>query len=592
MSTTTRLSELLLRWQELKREGQDLAAEELCADCPELIEDLRQQMQALESMESLLGMRTRHGDPASPADARFASTQMPGELPQPGDQRAADRWLVPGYEVLGVLDQGGMGIVYKARQTALKRLVALKVILAGPYARADQVERFRREAEALANLQHPNIVQIHEVGESSGNRPYFSMEFVEGGNLAHKLAERLLPAREAAGLALTLARAVHYAHQRGVLHRDLKPANVLLTRDGVPKITDFGLAKLLGHDAETGEPSYRTQSGAVMGTASYMAPEQATGKTHETGPAVDVYALGAILYEMLTGRPPFQGETTLDTLEQVRTQDPVPPSRLQPRLPRDLETITLKCLDKEPAKRYPSAEALADELQRFLAGEPIRARPIAAWRQAVKWARRKPAQAVLIAVSVAAALCLLAVWGWFTAQLHEERNKAIDQARIARIAQQQALRETEIAESKKAEARRERDEARKQRTRARAILRRALAEVDEHARSTENSKTDPVKRANPGSVLYNLANVYALASATTRRDTDLSTDDRNQLAEHYAARCVELLEKADTIGFFGNRANLDRLAKDRDLDPVRSREDFKRLLKEVQKKARAASSHL
>jgi len=551
MSTSTRLSDLLLRWQELRRQGQTLAAEELCADCPELAGDLRRQIQVLESMESLIGMGTRGHGSTPVIDSRFAGA--PGALPRPGDQPALDPVVVPGYEILGVLDQGGMGIVYKARQSALKRLVALKVILAGPHARADQVQRFRREAEALANLQHPNIVQIHEVGACAGGRPYFSMEFVEGGNLAGKLAESLLPAREAAQLALTLARAVQHAHQRGVLHRDLKPANVLLARDSVPKITDFGLAKLLGRDAEATAPAYRTQTGAVLGTASYMAPEQATAR--ETGPAVDVYALGAIVYEMLTGRPPFQGETTLDTLEQVRTQDPVPPGRLQPKVPRDLETITLKCLEKEPSRRYPSAEALGDDLQRFLAGQPIQARPISAWRRAVKWALRRPAQASLIAVSVAAALCLLAVWAWLTAQLQQER-----------------------------------DHARREGQRAQALLRRALADVDEHAQSTERSKGDPAQRRDPGRVLYNLAGVYALASDATRRDRDLTADDRNQLAERYAGRAVELLEKADMIGFFRRLRNVARLRKDRDLDPVRSRADFQRLLQEVEKKGRAASS--
>jgi WD40 repeat protein len=300
---------------------------------------------------------------------------------------------VPGYEIEGILGRGGMGVVYKAQQTALKRTVALKMILGGGPAGEEQRTRFKAEAEAVARLRHPHIVQVYEVGEHQG-LPYCALEFVEGGSLARKLAGKPLPPGESARLVATLAGAMHLAHSRNVVHRDLKPANVLLTADGQPKVTDFGLARLL--DAEPG----LTRSGAVMGTPSYMAPEQATGQASAAGPPADVYALGAILYECLTGRVPFLGGNTLETLEQVRTREPVAPSRLQPAVPLDLETICLKCLAKEPEKRYPSAQELADDLERFGRGEPVTARPVGALERAWRWCRRNRAVAGLGAAVV------------------------------------------------------------------------------------------------------------------------------------------------------------------------------------------------
>jgi serine/threonine-protein kinase len=275
--------------------------------------------------------------------------------------------LVQDYELLGELGRGGMGVVYRARQGGLDRLVALKMILAGPHADAEQLARFRAEAQAVARLQHPNVVQIYEVG-GDDLRPFFSMELVEGGSLARKLAGTPLPARQAAALAATLSRAMHAVHGCGVIHRDLKPANVLLTTDGTPKISDFGLAKRL--DVEPG----RTRTGAVLGTPGYMAPEQVRGDPRVIGPAADVYALGSILYEMLTGRPPFRAETPWDTMGQVLECDPVPPRLLNPNIERDLETICLKCLEKQAGDRYPGAADLAADLERHLAGEPIAAR--------------------------------------------------------------------------------------------------------------------------------------------------------------------------------------------------------------------------
>jgi eukaryotic-like serine/threonine-protein kinase len=274
---------------------------------------------------------------------------------------------VAGYELLGVLGRGGMGVVYKARQVALNRTVALKMVLAGSHAAAEDRVRFRTEAEAVALLQHPNIVQIYEIGEHDG-RPFFSLEYCAGGSLAGKLDGTPLPSRQAAQLIETLARTMHAAHEQGVVHRDLKPANVLLTKDGTPKITDFGLAKQLG------SAKGQTQTGAIMGTPSYMAPEQAAGKTKDVGPPADIYALGAILYELLTGRPPFKAETPMETVMQTLENEPVPPSLLNPKLDRDLETICLKCLEKDPAHRYPSAADLADDLDRYGQGESISAR--------------------------------------------------------------------------------------------------------------------------------------------------------------------------------------------------------------------------
>ena len=345
-------------------------------------------------------------------DSRRPSGTEPGEENSPpqggtvafaqetvGEMPPALCLTIPGYEILHVLGHGGMGVVYKAREIALDRLVALKIVVAGVHASAEQRERFRAEARAEARLQHPNIVQIHAVGEHE-NFPFLSLEYMDGGSLAQRLARQPQPPAEAAGLIQVLAGAIAFAHGRGIIHRDLKPANILLTSAGTPKIADFGLAKYL-EDA-----SGLTRTGSLLGTPTYMSPEQAEGRGPDVGTASDIWALGVILYEMLVGRPPFHGVTMVDTLEQVRTREPVPPTQLQPNVPADLETICLKCLRKEPGQRYATAEALAEDLRRFLAGEPILARPVGTPERLWRWCRRNPRLAML---SAAVLLLLLTV---------------------------------------------------------------------------------------------------------------------------------------------------------------------------------------
>jgi WD40 repeat protein/serine/threonine protein kinase len=457
--------EFLYREVLLREEvGEAPQPEEYSRRFPHLASQLRPLFEVHRALESGQLLDSHRAAPAG-----TVTLPTSGELP-----------AVPGYEILGELGRGGMGVVYKARQKGLRRLVALKMILDREYAGPEQLARFRGEGEAVAQLRHPNIVQIYEVGEHAGH-PYFSLELVEGGSLEQLAAGTPLPACPAAELVQTLAGAVHYAHERGIIHRDLKPANILLRRkseirnsksetnpkpeiprtetpsaarlgfkdsdfgfvsdfefrisDFDPKITDFGLAKRLGE----GGP---TRTGAILGTPRYMAPEQAVGRPDRVDRRADVYALGVILYELLTGRPPFLAETPWDTLQQVQSQEPVSPRRLQPNVSRDLETICLKCLQKDPLRRYPDAAALAEDLRRFLAGEPIQARPVAAWERVAKWARRRPALAALLGVSGLTALAFvgLGVGAWY----HADLRQAYQQTEAARGETQAALAKAEL----------------------------------------------------------------------------------------------------------------------------------------------------
>jgi hypothetical protein len=418
------------RVQELLAELLDRQAtpDEVCGTCPELLPVVRERWRQIRrlrtELDALLPIWPEGGVPTTPP--------VEPSLPQ-----------VPGYEVESILGRGGMGVVYRARHLRLGRVVALKMALAGSYAGPRERERFRLEAEAVAALRHPNLVQVYDAGDWTG-RPYFTMELVEGGSLAQRLAGKPQPGRQAAALLATLAEAMHVAHQGGIVHRDLKPANILLTLPttesltargqaswGTPKIADFGLARRMEGGARL------TQSGVQMGTPSYMAPEQARGQLN-IGPAVDVYALGAILYELLTGRPPFQGATAAATMNQVLTYDPVPPSRLNFKVPRDLETICLKCLQKAPSQRYASAAVLAEDLRRFEEGRPIRARPIGRFEKTARWMRRNPTVACLSAVAALTLVAGTVVSVLFGVEARQKADKLEAQTKLLQAQTQRA----------------------------------------------------------------------------------------------------------------------------------------------------------
>jgi tetratricopeptide (TPR) repeat protein len=457
MSDEATLNDLMSLWEQEQARGHDLAPADLCRGRPELTPELERRIHAVRQMKALASpdpvpcpaadpwaTRPAGASVAAAGDAPATLAPVGGTPSEAPASRSVPFPSPPGYEILGELGRGGMGVVYQAVHRVLKRKLALKMILVGNAASPRQIERFRVEAEAAARLQHANIVPIYDVGEWQG-RPFFSLELMDGGTLAEWLARGTPEPGEAALLIAVMARAMYYAHQRGVVHRDLKPANVLLgLRDGrrpggtarpalaelVVKVSDFGLAKLLV-EGDAGQ----TETGSVLGTPCYMAPEQAAGRTREVGPASDIYALGAILYECLTGRPPFLGPTPLETARQAIHEEPAPPSRLRPKLPRDLETICLKCLRKDPGQRYLSARELAEDLERFCEGRPIRARPVPPWERLGKWVRRRPAGAALVAVSGLALAGLVAMTLGHYASLRAAVAAARGEERSARKAE-------------------------------------------------------------------------------------------------------------------------------------------------------------
>ena len=388
-------------------------------------DDAETQTQRLANGVSPADAPTKHGGPEGNSTSIATAEQGADRKTNPAASATNLRPLptIPGHRVLGELGRGGMGVVYKAEQLALGRIVALKVLTAGVHASPGELARFRSEAESAARLSHPHIVQVYEVGEAAGC-PFFSLEFVAGGNLAEKLRAQPLSPREAAQLIVTIARAVQFAHDQEIIHRDLKPANILMTLQGEPKIADFGLAKRLSGDSQT-------KTGEVMGTPSYMAPEQATGVTKSIGPACDVYSLGAIFFEMLTGRPPFYDPDPVETILQVISDEPVSIRRLSPTAPRDLETICHKCLEKQPKKRYASAGDLAADLERFLSDQPILARPTPAWERAFKWTKRRPGTAGIIAVVVTAVIIIFSYGVRKNRQLAAQRNRLFNNFNLA-----------------------------------------------------------------------------------------------------------------------------------------------------------------
>jgi serine/threonine protein kinase len=402
-SKTDPMFEAMDAWEKAFALGQDKSPEELVSD-PSLIDALRERIRRQKRVYAMVRLPE-----APPADATSKERPLPA---------------FPGHEVVAEIGHGGMGVVFKALDVRLGRPVAIKTIAESRWASREQVERFLNEARAIARLRHENIIPIHAIAEHDG-RPYITLELAEGGNLAQFLAETPLAPALAAELVAKLARAVHYAHVAGVVHRDLKPSNVLLTADGVPKVSDFGLARLLDAD------STLTGSGQPIGTPSYMAPEQAKGRSKEVGPAADIYALGAILYQALTTRPPFLGSSAVETLNLVMSTQVVPPRQSRPEVPRDLETICLKCLEKQPIKRYTSASDLAEDLRRFLERRPIAARPVSSVEHMWRWCLRNP----VVAMSVAAVFAILLISSIVSAawaiRATRAENRAQSEAAIA-----------------------------------------------------------------------------------------------------------------------------------------------------------------
>src|SRR5262245_144035 len=415
------LDNVLAEYIAREEAGRPADRQELLARLPQYAAELREFFANRDQMQRLAAPI------CDPESGSLRSSRSLGKVRYFGD-----------YELLEEIAAGGMGIVYKARQVSLNRIVAVKMILKGTLASDEDVKRFRAEAEAAANLHHPAIVTIYEVGLHEGQH-YFSMEFVDGQSLAQLPREQPLSARQAAEYIRDAAEVVHYAHHQGTLHRDLKPSNILIDRQGRVRITDFGLARRIEGGSDL------TLTGQILGTPSYMPPEQASGKRSLVAAASDIYSLGAVLYELLTGRPPFRGESPAETLRQVETLDPLSPRLLSPAIPRDLETICLKCLEKEPHKRYGTAQLLADDLGRYLRGEPIIARPIGRLARGWRWCKRNPAVGALSVTVTTLLMTVAAVSTVASVRLKGQRDTVSTQSAAIAAQASQIKRESERA---------------------------------------------------------------------------------------------------------------------------------------------------
>ncbi|MFO0881205.1 MAG: protein kinase [Gemmataceae bacterium] len=571
MSDRETLDQLLLLWQHELHQGRDLSAHDLCGHRPDLLPRLAPEIERLRlacptmsgqvapevsapsNQEPRLTVSIPPGLHQSPTlDGQVTVDHLKGSTTGQMSSEAGDPSDLPSqFEILGELGRGGMGVVYKARQRSLNRLCALKMILSGSHAGEGELARFRAEAEAVARVKHPGIIQVYDFGAHQG-LPYLSMELCEGGSLASKLHRNPLTPREVADLVEQIARAVEAAHVAGIVHRDLKPGNILLTLDGSPRVTDFGLAM-------QGEDDHWVETGVVVGTPSYMAPEQAEGKK-TVGPLTDVYSLGAILYECLTGRPPFRSARKMDTLLQVIHNEPVAVRQLNGEVPADLETICHKCLQKEPAQRYPSAAAFADDLRRWSQGEPILARPSTRLECAVKWARRNPTRAGLVGTALLAVGLL--VFGAVVFALYSGQQSRALVRRVAQLQQVEQLRsearEAELA-AREARTAQQEDEVERQLTNAQAVLERAQAilvsgDLDETGRQ-QTLVEDSLDR-----VRHQLEQVLQEKQERQRRQSDLRT---------FQARLTELEHHRDELLFLdlsrmeGDRSARGRLIRER-----------------------------
>jgi eukaryotic-like serine/threonine-protein kinase len=428
-SADRRVNRILADYLQAVEAGTAPSREEFLTQYPEVAFELEEFLTNQAAIEQLAGAFPPLGEDVTLIGGDLSDSAPSATATAPGDRLR----YFGDYELLEEIARGGMGVVYKARQVNLKRIVAVKLILAGELAGDADVRRFYSEAEAAARLDHPGIVSIFEVGQHQGQH-YFSMAFVEGESLAHRISRGVLPARDAARYLQAVAEAIAYAHVEGIVHRDLKPANILLDKDDQPRVTDFGLAKRVEADQEM------TATGQILGTPSYMPPEQASGSRDAVGPWSDIYALGAVLYCLVAGRPPFQAATPLDTLLQVLHQEPIPPRQLNASVPRDLDTICMKCLQKEPKKRYASAQELADELRRFLHEEPIHARPVGRWERSWRWCRRNPVVATLTAAVVLLVLSASAISVAAALRIHGDNLRLVE-ANGAQIAAEEAARQ-------------------------------------------------------------------------------------------------------------------------------------------------------